>query len=151
MFLIDTNIFLEVMLSRTKRQACIEFLNAVKTGKEKAAVTDFAIYSLMIILDSRGKLRELDKFLRSLSAYVGLTIYATSLNDKLEAVELTVDGEFDVDDAVQYASARALRAKAIVSLDKDFDNHDIPRIDPKDFGSFTDENRNKPKAKRTET
>jgi hypothetical protein len=40
---------------------------------------------------------------------------------------------------------------AIVSLDRDFDNHDIPRMDPKDFGSFTDENRNKPKAKWTET
>jgi predicted nucleic acid-binding protein len=65
MLLIDTNIFLEVMLAQAKRRACVEFLNAVKTGELKAAVTDFSLYSIMIILD----------------------------------------GEFDVDDAVQYASA----------------------------------------------
>lgn len=135
MFLIDTNIFLEVMLGRAKRKACIEFLNAVKTGREKAAVTDFTIYSIMIILDGRGKLRELGRFLRSFSAYKGLTLYATSLEDKLDAVELTVSGEFDVDDAVQYASARSLGAKAIISLDRHFDDHVIPRMDPGDFTS----------------
>lgn len=134
MFLIDTNIFLEVMLARAKRKACIEFLNAVKTGREKAAVTDFTIYSIMIILHGRGKLRELDRFLRSLSAYKGLTLYATSLEDKLEAVELAINGEIDVDDAVQYASARSLGVKAIISLDRHFDDRFIPRMDP---GSFT--------------
>jgi predicted nucleic acid-binding protein len=133
MLLIDTNIFLEVMLAQAKRKACVEFLNAVKTGRHKAAVTDFSIYSILIILDGRGKLRELDRFLRSLSAYKGLTLYATSLEDKVNAVELAVNGEFDVDDAVQYASARSLRAKAIVSLDRDFDDREIPRMSPGDL------------------
>ncbi len=135
MFLIDTNIFLEVMLARAKRRSCIGFLESVKTGTEKAAVTDFTIYSIMVILDSHGKLRELNMFLRSLSAYKGLALYAASLEDKLQAVELAENNEFDVDDAVQYASARTIRAKAIVSLDKDFDDHDIPRRAPSSFPS----------------
>jgi len=135
MLLIDTNVFLEVMLAQSKRKACIEFLNAVRAGKQKAAVTDFTIYSIMIILDGRGKLSELGRFLRSLSAYKGLTLYAASLEDKVDAVELAANGEFHVDDAVQYASARRLRAKAIVSLDRDFDNREIPRADPDDFDS----------------
>ena len=42
--------------------------------------------------------------------------------------------DIDVDDAVQYASAKSLRAKAIISLDRDFDDLDIPRMDP---GAFT--------------
>lgn len=130
MFLIDTNIFLEVMLARAKRKACIEFLNAVKTGREKAAVTDFTIYSIMIILDGLGKLQELDRFVRSFSAYKGLTLYATSVEDKLEAVKLAMNLEFDVDDAIQYASAKSLGAKGIVSLDRHFDDHAVPRIDP---------------------
>jgi predicted nucleic acid-binding protein len=130
MLLIDTNIFLEVMLGQSKRKACVEFLNAVRSGEQKAAVTDFSLYSIMIILDGRGKLQELDRFLRSLSAYKGLTLYATSLQDKLDAVQLAVDGEFDIDDAVQYASARKLRVKAVVSLDTDFDNHEIMRRAP---------------------
>jgi predicted nucleic acid-binding protein len=135
MFLIDTNIFLEVMLARAKRKACIAFLESVRTGRDKAAVTDFTIYSIMVILDSRGKLRELDRFLRSLSAYKGLTLYVASLEDKLEAVDLADNNEFDIDDAVQYASARSIRATAIVSLDKDFDDQDIPRKDPSTFVS----------------
>ena len=135
MLLIDTNIFLEVMLAQRKRNACINFLNAVKTGKQKAAVTDFTIYSIMIILDGRRKLRELDRFLRSLSTYKGLTLYATSLEDKVNAVELAANGEFDADDAIQYASARSLRVKAIVSLDRDFDNREMPRFDPDNLGS----------------
>ncbi len=135
MLLIDTNIFLEVMLARTKRKACLGLLEFVKTGREKAAVTDFTIYSIMIILDGRGKLRELGTFLRSLSAYKGLTLYSTSLEDKLRAVELASNGEFDVDDAIQYVSAKSIGAKAIISLDKDFDHHDIPRTDPADFTS----------------
>jgi len=135
MFLVDTNIFLEVMLARAKRRACIAFLESVRIGREKAAVTDFTIYSIMIILDGHGKLRELNRFLRSLSAYKGLTLYAVSLEDKLQAVELAENNEFDIDDAVQYASARTVRANAIVSLDKHFDGHDIPRRDPSSFAS----------------
>jgi len=135
MLLIDTNIFLEVMLGQIKSKACVEFLTDVRTGRHKAAVTDFTIYSIMIILDGCGKLRELDRFLRSLSAYKGLTVYATSLEDKVDAVELAANGEFDVDDAVQYASARRLRVKAVVSLDRDFDNREIPRMDPSKFDS----------------
>ena len=57
MLLIDTNIFLEVMLGQIKRKACIEFLTAVRAGRHKAAVTDFTIYSIMIILDGCEKLR----------------------------------------------------------------------------------------------
>jgi len=53
----------------------------------------------------------------------------------VDAVELAANGEFDVDDAVQYASARRLRVKAVVSLDRDFDNREIPRMDPSKFDS----------------
>jgi predicted nucleic acid-binding protein len=135
MFLIDTNIFLEVMLARAKRTACINFLESVRAGREEAVVTDFTIYSIMVILDGHGKLRELNRFLCSISAYKGLSIYAASLEDKIQAVELADNSEFDIDDAVQYASARSVKAKAIVSLDRDFDGHDIPRSDPSSLTS----------------
>ena len=53
----------------------------------------------------------------------------------MDAVELAANGESDVDDAVQYASARRLRVKAVVSPDRDFDNCEIPRMDPSKFDS----------------
>lgn len=130
MFLVDTNIFLEIMLAQRKRDECAQFLNLVRDGKQKAAVTDFTIYSIMIILDGAGRLRELRTFLSSLSAYRGLTIYATLLEDKLDAVRFAIEGKLDVDDALQYASASRLKVEGIVSLDKHFDGRDIPRIEP---------------------
>jgi predicted nucleic acid-binding protein len=50
MYLIDTNIFLEVMLSRPKKEACKHFLNHLKMGKETGIVTEFSIYSIINFL-----------------------------------------------------------------------------------------------------
>ena len=130
MLLIDTNIFLEVMLGRPRQHECAEFLTQVRTGGKTAAITDFSIYSIMIILAKEKKLLELKTFLRSLSAYVGLTVHVPSTNDLLEAAELMSDGKFDIDDGIQYASARSLAAEGILSLDRHFDNQEIPRIEP---------------------
>ena len=102
---------------------------------ERAAVTDFTIYSIMIILDQSGKLEELKTFILSLSAYKGLTLHAPSTSEKFDAIGLITAGKLDVDDAIQYASARNLAANGIVSLDTHFDNQDIPRIDPGTFAS----------------
>jgi len=44
MYLIDTNIFLEIMLSRPKKEACKRFLNLLKTGKEIGIVTEFSLF-----------------------------------------------------------------------------------------------------------
>ena len=130
MLLIDTNIFLEVMLGQTRQHDCAEFLTQVRTGGKTAAITNFSVYSIMIVLAKEKKLLELKTFLQSLNAYAGLTIHAPSTNDLLKAAELVTDGKFDIDDGIQYASANSLAAEGIVSLDKHFDNHEIPRIEP---------------------
>lgn len=46
MHLVDTNIFLEVILGQARGKACRIFLNAVQMGKTRAWVTDFSLYSL---------------------------------------------------------------------------------------------------------
>ena len=130
MLLIDTNIFLEVMLGQTRQHDCAEFLTQVRTGGKNAAVTNFSIYSIMIVLAKEKKLPELNTFLHSLSAYAGLTIHVPSTNDLIEAAKLLADGKFDIDDGIQYASANSLSSEGIVSLDKHFDNQEIPRIEP---------------------
>ncbi|MBO3754127.1 MAG: hypothetical protein FGF53_04525 [Candidatus Brockarchaeota archaeon] len=72
MYLVDTNIFLEVMLSQARSKECEVFLKSVKEGVSKAFITDFSIYSIMIIMSGLSKLDELKVFLSSLSAYRGL-------------------------------------------------------------------------------
>ena len=107
MLLIDTNIFLEVMLGQTRQHECAEFLTQVRTGGKNATVTNFSIYSMMIVLAKEKKLLELKTFLQSLSEYAGLTIHVPSTNELLKAAELVADGKFDIDDGIQYAARTA--------------------------------------------
>ena len=133
MYLIDTNIFLEVMLSRPKKEACKRFLNLLKTGKEIGIVTEFSIYSIMIIMASFTKKKELKTFLSSLSAYKGLSIYTATLSDTVKAVDTSLKNNLDIDDSIQYSAALTLDIHGIVSFDKHFDGLEIPRIEPENL------------------
>ncbi|MEM3712837.1 MAG: PIN domain-containing protein [Thermoproteota archaeon] len=130
MYLVDTNIFLEIMLSQTRSKDCKTLLNMIKNGDIKAIVTDFSIYSIMLIMSNSLKIKELKVFLSSLSAYKGLTIYHSKLADMLMAVEIMEKEGLDVDDAIQYSAAIVLGANAIISFDKHFDSLKIPRLEP---------------------
>jgi len=130
MYLVDTNIFLEVMLSQARSKECEVFLKSVKEGVSKAFVTDFSIYSVMIIMTSLSKLDELRVFLSSLSAYKGLAIHRNGLKDLLRAIGIMREKRLDLDDAIQYSAAVSLGVKAIVSFDKHFDGLEVPRAEP---------------------
>lgn len=130
MYLIDTNIFLEVMLARQRKSECKAFLKTLKEGINNAFMTDFSIYSIMIIMASLSKVSELKILLSSLSAYKGITIYRSRLTDMLKAIEISMERGLDMDDSIQYSSALSLGVKAIVSFDKHFDGLDIPRAEP---------------------
>ena len=133
MYLIDTNIFLEVMLSGPKREACKHFLNLLKTGKETGIVTESSIYSTMVIMAGFTKKKELKTFLSSLSAYKGLSIYTATLSDKVKAVDVSLKNNLDIDDSIQYSAALTLDVQGIVSFDKHFDGLEIPRVDPENL------------------
>jgi len=130
MYLIDTNIFLEVMLSRERSGECKELLSLIRDGKVRGLVTDFTVHSIMILLERFSRVKELRVFLSSLRAYKGLWIYCTSLSDKLRAVDMVIEGRLDVDDAIQYSAALATGSRGIVSFDRDFDSLEIPRLEP---------------------
>ncbi|HDI32159.1 MAG TPA: hypothetical protein ENF80_05015 [Thermofilum sp.] len=50
MCLIDTNIFLEVMLRRSRSGECKELLKMLRDGKVKGVVTDFTVHSIIVLL-----------------------------------------------------------------------------------------------------
>ncbi|MEM2017104.1 MAG: PIN domain-containing protein [Nitrososphaerota archaeon] len=133
MYLIDTNVFLEVMLSRERSEECKELLRMLKEGKLEGAITDFTIHAIIVLLDRFKKLNALKSFLQSLTVYKGLYIYTTSLHGEIKAVELATETGLDMDDAIQYYAALSVNAEAIVSYDKHFDNLKIPRREPKDI------------------
>jgi len=130
MYLLDTNIFLEIMLSRPRKEVCKRFLDVLRDGEETGIVTDFSVYSIMVIMSSLAKLRQLRTFLTSLSAYKGLGIYTTTLSDKAKAVDICLEKTLDIDDSIQYSAALTNSAQGIVSFDRHFDGLRIPRVEP---------------------
>lgn len=133
MYLIDINIFLEVLLGRHRKDDCKKLLRQVQEGKGKGIITDFTIHSIIVIMDGFRKLSELRTFLTSLTAYKGLQIHITTLSDEVRAVELATKHGLDMDDAVQYSTALSSGVDAIISFDKHFDNLEIPRKEPADL------------------
>ncbi|MHA1582164.1 MAG: PIN domain-containing protein [Candidatus Baldrarchaeia archaeon] len=83
MYLIDTNIFLEILLSQKRKDECKKLLSMLRAGKIEGAVTDFTIHSIIVLMDNFGKLDELEVFLSSLTAYKSLHVYVTSIFDEV--------------------------------------------------------------------
>ena len=133
MYLIDTNIFLEVMLGRSRSRECKELLEMLRDGKIKGIVTDFTIHSIIVLLDRLKRHDVLKDFLLSLTAYKGLYIYTTSIGEEVRAVDLAKEIGLDMDDAIQYSASLSINAKAIISFDKDFDGLKIPRREPREI------------------
>lgn len=131
MYLIDTNVFLEVLLLRSRKDDCEYFLRLVHEGKKKAIVTDFSIHTILVIMGGLKRWRELKLFLSTLPTYRGLEIYTTSLADELKAADVGAKMKLDVEDAIQYSAAMAVGAEGIVSFDKHFDGLKIPRLEPR--------------------
>jgi len=131
MYLIDTNIFLEVLLSQKRKDECESFLTQVKSGKKIGVVTDFTVHSIIGIMGSLNRLNELKTFLTSLTAYKGLRIYSATLADEVNAIEIALNQQLDMDDSIQYSTALALNVEAIISFDKHFDSLKIARKEPK--------------------
>jgi predicted nucleic acid-binding protein len=130
MYLVDTNIFLEVLLSRAKKEECKQLLRSLRDGKKSSVVTDFTIHSIIVIMDSLSKLNGLKIFLSSLLAYKGLHIYHTTITDEINATEIATQQKLDMDDAIQYSTALSTNIEAIISFDKHFNNLKVPRMEP---------------------
>lgn len=130
MYLVDTNIFLEVLLLQKRKDECESFLTLLRKGKQIGIITDFTVHSIIVIMSNFNKLDELKVFLLSLTAYKGLKIYHTSLAEEIKAAELALKENLDMDDAIQYTAALSLNVKAIISFDKHFNNLKIPRKEP---------------------
>lgn len=69
------------------------------------------------------------QFLTALKHWEGLIIYHTTLDDDLAALRARKRFTLDFEDALHYAVAKQHRC-TLVSLDRDFDNTDIKRVEP---------------------
>ena len=117
MYLVDTNVWLEVLLAQQQAAEARAFFENVEAGQ--LAITEFSLYSLGIILT---RLKKDDAFMDFLSDVEETQVARIRLDlaDLKQALAFRQTFRMDFDDAYQYAAAEKYDC-AIVSFDKDFD------------------------------
>jgi len=132
MYLIDTNIFLEVLLEQERTEECKELLNKVLEGELTAFVTSFSLHSIAIIMEKLKDLSAYQIFVETISEFKGIIFYSPSIHDEIGICKIAKEESLDFDDALHYYTAKKF-GLTIISFDKHFDNKEIKRIEPRDI------------------
>lgn len=125
-FLLDTNIFLEVILDQAKAEESKALLS---NDAHELFVTDFSIHSIGVFLFRRNQHKAFaqlieDTLLNGRTTAVGLQ--AEDMNAVVNSAERFL---LDFDDAYQYVAAEK-NLLTLVSFDSDFDKTDRGRVSP---------------------
>ena len=127
MYLLDTNIALELLLDQEKADEVERFLR--NTSPESLHLSEFALYSLGIVL-LRRKMH--DTFLQSVDDLLvtgGIRLVRLGVEDMQDIVRASRRFNLDFDDAYQYVAAEKYNF-ALVSFDSDFDRTERGKITP---------------------
>ena len=115
MYLFDTNIFLEIMLSQEKsgdcKKALIDHINFV-------FISDFSLHSIGVILFRHKKEKVFNNFVTDVLPRIDIVSLTRESYEKLS--ELKIEYNLDFDDAYQCKVAEE-RGLTIITMDKDFE------------------------------
>jgi len=113
-YLIDTNIFLEILLGQERKEKCKDYLNS-KLGK--IYISDFSLHSIGVILFKLDKQDKFDLFLEDLLPrieHIGLPLI-----DYKNVKKNSRKYKLDFDDAYQTSIAESF-GLTISTIDKDY-------------------------------
>ncbi len=117
MYLVDTNIFLEILLAQIKKDACKHFLD---THSGSLSLSDFSLHSIGVIAFRKGQEDIFENFLQDTLPHVDIvTLSRTGYAQLAHVKHLKHHFRLDFDDAYQYQVAKE-HALEIVTLDSDF-------------------------------
>ena len=131
MYLIDTNIFLEVLLEQEKSKECEILINKISQGDIVFYVSSFTLHSIEVIMIKNNKSSELTSFLSDIIASKIIRL-DTNTNDELNTLKMMKELKLDFDDTIQYYLCEKYNLK-IVSYDRHFDNTHVERLEPDDL------------------
>ena len=115
MFLVDTNIFLEILLGQDKKEVCKRFL-AKNIGNLN--ITDFYLHSIGVILFRYSKEDIFRKFVEDVMPDTKILSLPMELHRDIVIVRKNLNLDFD--DTYQYSVAKYYGLK-VVTMDKDFE------------------------------
>ena len=125
--LIDTNIFLEILLAQSHADEAKELLR--KVDQHDFFISDFALHSIGLILWRQRKPEVFRRFLSDMIVTAGVIQLSLSPPEMDEVMTAAASFKLDFDDAYQYAVAERYNL-VIVSFDSDFDRTARGRTPP---------------------
>ncbi|MEX0886396.1 MAG: PIN domain-containing protein [Phycisphaeraceae bacterium] len=136
-YLVDTNIWLQVLRSRSRADEVRRFLESVPPPE--LAVTDYAVHSVGLILARFGQLDRYGDFLHDSMIGQQVAMLALSPPQLAQLAATCRSQRLDFDDAYHHLIAE-IHDLQIVSFDSDFDRTTRGRRTPADvLQSLTDE------------
>ncbi|HGE72369.1 TPA: PIN domain-containing protein [Candidatus Poribacteria bacterium] len=127
MFLIDTNVWLELLLMQEKADEVHKFF--MNIDADLLAITDFSLYSIGIILTRLKKDELFRSFISDTIEDSNVRIVRLNTNDLKYLTTICHKYQFDFDDAYQYVASEK-HELIFVSFDGDFDRTDRKRRTP---------------------
>lgn len=113
-YLLDTNIFLEILLAQEKAAACKRI---IVDHSGNIAISDFSLHSIGVILFKHNKESSFNEFVSDVMPKVELVSLSNLSYNKLSEVKENYNLDFD--DAYQYQIARE-NGLTVVTMDSDF-------------------------------
>ena len=128
--LLDTNIFLEVILGQERANEARTLLSKVE--EHEFFISDYSLHSIGLLLFRRGKHEVFRRFLKDMILDPGVVVITLSAQEMERLIDVAQRFHLDFDDAYQYAVAERYDL-TLVSLDSDFDRTKRGRKVPKDL------------------
>ncbi|HEY7183933.1 MAG TPA: PIN domain-containing protein [Blastocatellia bacterium] len=116
MYLLDTNIWLELLLGQPKATQVEHLLDLIQS--DELFITDFAFHSLCVILVRLRKQKALIDFAQDLFIDGDVSLVSIPPDQTLELIRTMKRYKLDFDDAYQYHAAK-LHGLTLVTFDKD--------------------------------
>lgn len=128
MYLLDTNIPLEILLGQDKSEEVEKFMNSI--DEDLIYISEFSLYSIGIKLNLKNKDDKFSNFIDDLFISGNVNLVSLSPADLKILVENSRLYNLDFDDAYQFTCANKYNL-TLVSFDSDFDKSPIIRKEPK--------------------
>ncbi len=125
--LLDTNIWLELLLAQQKADEVQEFLS--RSNSSDLALTDFTLYSIGIILTRHHKFDLFADFVADTLEHAAIQLVSLGATEMQQLVVNQQQLRLDFDDAYQYTAA-VVTGRSLVSFDTDFDRTPLKRLTP---------------------
>jgi predicted nucleic acid-binding protein len=129
MYLVDTNVWLELLLEQEKEAEVRQFFQDVEA--RLLSITDFSLYSIGIILTKLKKDEYFKDFLSDTIEDSGVIRICLDIVDLKQLITVRQRYQLDFDDSYQYVSAEKYKY-SIISFNSDFDRTELGRKTPKE-------------------